>query len=119
MSDVSPLELIEIKDGLLSSENKEIMKARCPELFPETIQAFFQDKEKVCSKKMEFGIYKVTVKTENKRAIFDSVLIDYIKSLGKIEYYLSNVPLPCEDGEYYPLFAKYKYGWCIVAPLGA
>lgn len=112
------LELKEIKDGLLSTESKEIMKARCPDLFPENIQAFFQDKERVKCDKIEFGIHRVIVRTEDRRAIFNSTLIDYIKSLGKIEYYLSNVKLPCE-GEYYPLFAKYKYGWVCAAPLEA
>lgn len=113
------MDLIEVKDGLLSTEDKVIMKARCPELFPDNIQEYFQDKEKVKENKIEFGLHKVTVWTEDKRAVFDSRFIDYVKSLGKIEYYLSNVMLPCEDGEYYPLFAKYKYGWCIVAPLEA
>lgn len=69
------------------------------------------------TKKIDFGIHKVRVSTESRRAVYDPKLIWYVKSLGKIEYYLSNVKLPCEEGEYYTLFAKYKYGWCVVAPL--
>lgn len=112
-----PLCMIEVQDGLLVSEDKVMIKARCPELFPANIQAYFQDKEKISSKKIDFGIHKVRVSTESRRAVYDPKLIWYVKSLGKIEYYLSNVKLPCEEGEYYTLFAKYKYGWVVLAPL--
>ena len=112
-----PLCMIEVQDGLLVSEDKVMMKARCPELFPANVQAYFQDKEKISSQNIDFGIYKVRVITESRWAVYDPKLIWYVKSLGKIEYYLSNVKLPCKEGEYYTLFAKYKYGWCVVAPL--
>lgn len=114
---MEPLCMIEVQDGLLVSENKVMMKARCPELFPANIQAYFQDKEKISSQNIDFGIHKVRVITESRWAVYDPKLIGYVKSLGKIEYYLSNVKLPCDEGEYYALFAKYKYGWCVVAPL--
>lgn len=114
------LDLIEVKDGLLvSSPDKILMKARCPELFPENLQAYFNDKNKINCNKIDFGLEKVTVRDEDKRAVFNTDYFDYLKTLGKIEYYLSNVKLPYEDGDYYPLLAKYKYGWVMVSPLEA
>lgn len=112
------VDLIELQDGLLADKDKIIMKARDPELFPTEIQAYFVDKEKVQSKKIEFGVSKVVVKTADKRACFDPDLVDYVKELGRVNYFLSNVPLPGEDIGYYPLFAKYKHGWVCISPLG-
>lgn len=109
--------MIEVQDGLLVSEDKVMMKARCPELFPANIQAYFQDKEKISSKKIDFGIHKVRVLTESRRAVYDPKLILYVKSLGKIEYYLSNVPLQGDNELLFPLFAKYRFGWVVLAPL--
>lgn len=113
------LEMTEVQDGLLSSPKKEIMKARCPELFPEQIQEYFNDKNKIRLNKIEIGIERVIVKDEDKKAVFDADFFTYLKTLGKIEYYLSNVRLPCDEGDYYPLLAKYKYGWVIISPLEA
>jgi glutathionyl-hydroquinone reductase len=117
---VCPVELVEIKDGLLVSQpDKTLIKVRCPELFPGKIKKYFDDKNKICKNKIEIGIEKVIIKDADRKAVFNSDFFDYFKSLGKMEYYLSNVKLPCEDGDYYPLLAKYRYGWVMLSPLEA
>ena len=113
-------EMIEVKDGLLASEDNVIMKARYPELFPENVRGYFQDKTKVLYRRIEKGLDKVIVKVNDKRAVFDADLFNYADNVdGRVDYYLSNVPLPGEDGAYYPLFAKYRYGWLCVSPMEA
>lgn len=109
--------LVEITDGLLGTPDKVIMKARSPDLFPCYVQAYFEDKIKLTRNKIECGIDRVTVRTEDKKAIYDSDLFNYIKSLGKIECYLSNVPLQGDNELLFPLFAKYRFGWVVLAPL--
>ena len=100
---MTPVCMIEVQDGLLVSENKVMMKARCPELFPANIQAYFQDKEKISSQNIDFGIYKVRVITESRWAVYDPKLID-VKSLGIS--ITSQTEAVCKEGEYYTL-AKY------------
>jgi hypothetical protein len=114
-------EFVEIKDGLLGAPKKHpvLMKARDPELFPENIQAYFQDKNKVQYKKIEFRLNKVIVRFKDKRSVYDAEIFSYLKDLGRIDCYLSNVPIPGDDVGYYPLFAKYKYGWVVISPLEA
>ncbi len=110
------IEMKEIKDGLLISNDKVVMKARDPELFPEYIVPYFQSKERVQYKKIEFGLEKVTVKQGDRQAIFDIEKIKYMKELGRVDCFLSNVALP-GGIETYPLFVKYRFGWLVFAPL--
>jgi hypothetical protein len=110
--------LVEVKDGLLMSPDEVIMKAREPELFPDLIQNYFKDKDKVQYKKIEFGLDRVTVRFKDKNSVYDAAIFDYLKTLGRIDCYLSNVPLPGEEAPYYPLFARYRHGWVVVSPLG-
>ena len=112
------VELREVKDGLLSSPDKEIMKGRSPELFPNYVQEYFSEKDKVSKKSIEHGIESVRVCTSERRAVFNSELFDYINDLGRVDYYLSRVPVPGEY-PYYPLIAKYKFGWVVLSPLEA
>lgn len=133
-------ELIEIKDGLLADADNVIMKAREPELFPVGVYGHFCYKTKVnCTwiektrspkireriKRLIFdipkgdidhGVTTVTVKNDGKRAVFDAELFNYVEKLGIIECYISDIPLPGEEQEYYPLFIKYKHGWVCMAP---
>jgi hypothetical protein len=114
-----PFNLKELKDGLLVSDPEAvIMKAREPALFPELVRECFSDKTKIQYKKIDFGLERVTVKSMGHKAVFNSEYVNYLKDLGRIEYYLSNIPLPGEIPTY-PLFAKYKYGWVVVSPLEA
>lgn len=116
---MSAIELKEVIDGLLVSPDKVMMKAREPGLFPENVRLYFSDKIKVSSKEIEAGLDKIIIRTSDKRAVFDSELFEYVKSHGRIDYFLSNIPLPGETGEFYPLFAKYKHGWVVLSPLEA
>jgi len=112
--------MVEVVDGLLASEDNVIMKARGPELFPENVRGYFQDKTKVLYRRIEKGLDTVTVKVNDKRAVFNVDLFNYADNIaGRVDYYLSNIPLPGEDGEYYPLFAKYRHGWVVISPMGA
>lgn len=110
-----PLTLTEIKDGLLGTSDKVLMKARDPRLFPENIQAYFADKTKALPSKVYLGEDWVTVATKGKTSFFDTDMFEYIRTLGRVDCYLSNVPLP--NNEVYPLFVKYRYGWVVLAPL--
>lgn len=110
-------ELLELKDGLLSTPEKELIKARCPDLLPEFARGFFDSREKVVRKGIEIGLDNVTIRTGNKKAVFNKNYFDYVDGLERREYYLSNVPLPGEDVELYPLVVKYKYGVCVLAPV--
>lgn len=110
-------DLIEVKDGLLASPDKSIMKARDPELFPDLVREYFRDKTKVRYNRIEIGLDRVKVKINDKVAVFDKDLFDYLQETGRIDCYLSNVPLPGEDVELYPLFAKYRWGWICLAPM--
>ncbi len=117
-----PFELIEIRDGLVSTQKNELMKARDVKLFPERIQKFFKDTDKVQFENIEIGLKKVTVRSNIsagvfKLSVFDTEFFEYIQDLGRVQYYLSNVPLPGESTDLYPLIAKYQHGWCILAPL--
>ena len=136
-------ELIEIKDGLLADADNVIMKAREPELFPDQVLEYFHEKTKVvCTciertrsprireriKSLIFevpqgeinrGVTTVTVIVDGRRAVFDAELFDYARGLGIVDCYLSNVPLPGEEHEYYPLFIKYLRGWVCMSPMEA
>lgn len=136
-------DMIEVKDGLLASEDNVIMKARTPELFPDQVIEYFHEKTKVkCTwierthsprlreriKRLIFdiptgeidhGVTTITVKVDGRSAVFDAELFDYVDKLGIVDCYLSNVPLPGEEQEYYPLFIKYKHGWYCLAPMEA
>ena len=136
-------ELIEIKDGLLADSDNVIMKAREPELFPCGVYGYFHDKTKVRyggserkkspgirekikslffevpSGEIYRGVTTVTAMVDEKRAVFDAELFDYVDRLGIVECYLSNVPLPGEEHEYYPLFIKYVHGWVCMSPMEA
>ena len=112
-------EMIEVKDGLLASEDNVIMKARGPELFPENIKAYFRNKTRVPEKMVLSGPGNVTVINGNRVGIFDRDIFDYVSRLEIKEYYMSNVKLPWEKDVLYPLFAKYKHGWLVIAPVGA
>jgi len=110
-------ELVEIKDGLLATPKKELMKARAPELFPEIIQEYICNAEKIESNQMYIGIENITIRTETRTSVFKMEFYEYLRGLGVREYYLSNIPLPGENNRLYPLIAKYKYGVCVVAPV--
>ncbi len=110
-------ELVEIKDGLLATPDKELMKARTPELFPDAIKEYLVDTERVQLTKIDIGLERVTVHTDNKTSVFKKEFFEYMQGLGVKEYYLSNIPLPGEGTELYPMIAKYKYGFCVIAPL--
>lgn len=136
-------ELIELKDGLLADADNVIMKAREPELFPDQVLEYFHEKTKVvCTgikrtrsprireriKSLIFevpqgeinhGVTTVTVIVDGRRAVFDAELFDYVRMLGIVDCYLSNVPLPGEEHEYYPLFIKYVHGWVCMSPMEA
>jgi len=136
-------QLIEIKDGLLADADNVIMKAREPELFPCGVFGYFHDKTKVrCEgnersqrygirekiKSLFFevprgeiyhGVTTVTVRVDERRAVFDAELFDYADKLGIVDCYLSNVALPGEEHEYYPLFIKYTNGWICMSPMEA
>jgi len=113
------LNLVEIKDGLLSTPDNVVMKTRDPELFPVSIKAYFSDKSKLRKKEIDIGLSKIIVHSKDKRAVYDADIIDYIRDLGRVKYYLSNVPLPDDELVLYLLFAKYKHGWLCFAPLEA
>jgi len=110
-------EMVEIRDGLLSTPDKALMKARNVRLLPESIQAFYNDKEQVYLNNIYTGARKVSVKSETKLVEFDREFFEYLKDLGWVRYYLSNVPLPGEGAPLYPLVVTYKYGICVLAPL--
>jgi hypothetical protein len=110
-------ELIEIKDGLLATPKRELMKARSLELFPETIQEYIRDAEKVEPTDIDICLDNVKLRTEGKTATFKKEFFEYLQGIGVKEYYLSNIPLPGENSELYPLIARYKYGLCVVAPV--
>lgn len=112
-----PFELVEVTDGLLSSPDKVIMKARCPELFPENVQEYLKNRSKMDSMIVEDKLKKVTIISEGRYSVFNTDYFDYIRRLESIEWFLSNVALPGEDDRYYPLIAKYKGGWVVLAPL--
>lgn len=109
--------LTEIKDGLLASSDKELMKARDVELFPPLIKSYYENIEKIHQIIIAPGERTVTVVSSDKQAVFDSDLFEYVHDLHPVNYYLSNVPLPGE-GEFYTLFAEYAYGVCAIAPMG-
>lgn len=115
----SQIKLIEVKDGLLATPDNALIKAREAELFPAKMTKYFQDKTKISYKKIDFGLEKITVKSGDKRAMFDAGLFNYAKELGRVDCYLSNVPLANAETECYPLFVKYKYGWVAISPLEA
>jgi hypothetical protein len=113
----SKLDLIEVKDGLLKTQGDNVlMKARDPELFPDTIKEFFRDKSKVQFKRIDFGLDKVTVRQGDKKSVYSTELIDYVKSLGRIDCYLANMPFTREVDTFL-LFVRYGHGWVVVAPL--
>lgn len=112
-------QLIELKDGLLADVDNVIMKARDPELFPENVKEYFQDKTKIPEKNVRRGHGNVTVEAGNRVLIFDSDMFDYISKLGANEYYISNIPIPWERTRLYPMFAKYSYGWVCLCPMEA
>jgi len=109
--------MIEVEDGLLSTPNKVLMKARCPELFPDYVKEYINNAEKVQNRAIEIGLEKVKVRAGDKLAVFDKKYFEYIKGLGLTKCYLSSVPLPGNNPELYPLVVKYKHGWCVLAPL--
>lgn len=109
-------DMIEVKDGLLATPDKSLMKARDPVMFPERVQEYFEDVNKIKEIIINPEIRKIVITTSDKKAFFDPELFNYIYKLSPVGYYLSNVPLPGE-GEYYTLFAEYDHGWCVLAPL--
>ena len=109
--------LIEVTDGLLATPKRELMKARCPDLFPDYVKEYYDNREKIPNNAIEIGLERVTVKTADKKAVFDKIYFEYIQGLGLIKCYLSNVPLPGDDPELYPLIVRYKHGWCVLAPM--
>lgn len=110
--------LIEVRDGLLASPDNVIMKVRDPELFPELVREYFRDKTKVRYNRIEIGLDRVKVKINDRVAVFDKDLFDYLQGMGRIDCYLSNVPLQGEEVELFSLFAKYRWGWLCIAPMG-
>lgn len=110
-------ELIEIKDGLLATPRRELMKARSLELFPEAIQEYIRDSEKVKPTQIDVKLDSVTLRSGERVATFKKEFFEYLQGIGAKEYYLSNIQLPGETSAMYPLIAKYKYGLCVIAPM--
>lgn len=110
-------ELVEIKDGLLSSENKEIMKARHISLFPDYVKTYYENIETVKQIIIEPGSKIIKMTTSDKQALFDLELFEYVYNLHPINYYLSGVSISGDEG-LYTLFVEYEYGVCALAPMG-
>ncbi len=124
-------EFIEVKDGLLTSPDNSIIKARDPNVFSDNIKKYFNRKIKISPREIEDRVWSVVVNTGRCCSRFDNKLFRYVENVvnskekskdllsfgEKTEWYLSEVPLDGYDTKYYPLFAKYKHGWVVLFPL--
>lgn len=122
-------ELIEVKDGLLTSQDNSIIKARDSTVFTGNLLKYFNNKRKIAPGDIKDRIWSVAVNAGRSCSYFDNKLFRYVQDVvnseenkgflhrEKIEWYLSEVPLDGYDTEYYPLFAKYKHGWIVLSPL--
>lgn len=113
----TPFELIEVTYGLLSSPDRVIMKAQCLDLFPPYVQEYIRDKSPVKCVVPEEKLNRITVLSDSGVAAFNNDYFEYISKLEYLKLFLSNVPLPGEDTPCYPLIAKHKGGYVVVAPL--
>jgi len=110
-------ELVEVKDGLLASEENEIMKARSVSLFPDNVKSYYENIETVKEIIIQPGSRMIKMTTSDKQAFFDLELFEYVYNLHPKNYYLSGVPIS-KDEELYTLFVEYEYGICVIAPMG-
>jgi hypothetical protein len=109
------VKMIEVEDGLLVSDCSAVVKARSLDLFPVQVRSYFAKRNEVI--KMEKGIERVSIITENNHSEFDKDLIEYVTQHEILEYTLADVELPGEGLPCYILFAEYEYGIIAVFPM--
>ena len=110
------VKMIEVEDGLLVSDCKAVVKARTKDYFPASVSVYFNGRRNEVIK-MEKGLERVSIITNDNHSEFDKDLINYVTQHEILEYTLADVELPGESIPCYILFAKYEFGIIAVFPM--